>query len=120
MKKKDEKERKTNRRLTVQLPISAANDGTGIPPSEIPALNEIPLTTEDERRLLACVHSMDTTLAKRSSIRLRVELAATILAGTCGAAYDTAEAGSRTAELRYDECEELVVARAHELFEITR
>lgn len=96
----------------------ADNEDTEIPPSDLPVLKDMAFTDAEKRLVLDCLVSIDGLIARPTSLRMKLELAAALLMRACAAAYESAAAQGRPddAEMRYESFEQLTVARARELF----
>jgi len=97
---------------------NVTNEDGEVPPSKIPALKELSFSETDNQLVLDCLEAIDSTISRPTSLRLKLELAAAILAWACAAAYESAAAHGKPddAEDRYEAFEELAAARARELF----
>ncbi|MBS0240376.1 MAG: hypothetical protein JSR89_18340 [Proteobacteria bacterium] len=97
---------------------SPTDNETEIPQSNLPALKDIPFTDAEKRLMLDCLDAIDGTITQPTSLRMKLELAATLLVHACAAAYESAAAHGqpKDAEMRYETFEQLVAARARELF----
>lgn len=93
--------------------------GATIPATTIPGLDEMPLSAEDQRFIFACLGALDEELKKRpTSLRVKTELAAVVLAMGASSAFDGASdlGHPDKAEAAYDMFVNFVVLRARELF----
>lgn len=99
-------------------PYSIDNENVKIPRSGLPGLKDTPFDDVEKRLVLDCLEAVDGIIAQPTSLRMKLELAATILVYACSAAYDSAADNGRPddARKRYEALEELALARARELF----
>lgn len=89
-----------------------------IPLSEIPELQVMEFSEEEQQLVLDCVHAIDIVVVVPTSVRMKVELAAALLVHACSAAYDSAGAQGRPeqAQSNWEAFEALALLRARELF----